>query len=224
MTSSKWTAQDLPNLENRTFVVTGANSGIGLVAARALGGAGARVVLAVRDTAKGEQAAASIEGSTEVRELDLADLASVRAFADAWDGDIDVLVNNAGVMAVPERRTEGRLRDADRHQPPRPLRAHEPAAAEHHRPCRDHRVGRPPRGIDPTRRPQLGAAAATTAGAPTASRSSPTCCSRPSCSAGSRRPDRASARSPRTRAGPPRTSRTAPRACCRTRSWRSATG
>jgi NAD(P)-dependent dehydrogenase (short-subunit alcohol dehydrogenase family) len=106
MTSSKWTAQDLPNLENRTFVVTGANSGIGLVAARALGRAGARVVLAVRDTAKGDQAAASIDGHTEVRRLDLADLASVRAFADAWDGDLDVLVNNAGVMAVPERRTK----------------------------------------------------------------------------------------------------------------------
>jgi NAD(P)-dependent dehydrogenase (short-subunit alcohol dehydrogenase family) len=106
MTSSKWTAQDLPSLENRTFVVTGANSGIGLVAARALGRAGARVVLAVRDTAKGERAAASIDGRPEVRELDLADLASVRAFADAWDGDIDVLVNNAGVMAVPERRTK----------------------------------------------------------------------------------------------------------------------
>jgi len=106
MTASKWTTQDLPSLEHRTFVVTGANSGIGLVAARALGRAGARVVLAVRDTAKGEQAAASIEGPAEVRQLDLADLASVRAFADTWDGDIDVLVNNAGVMAVPERRTK----------------------------------------------------------------------------------------------------------------------
>ena len=106
MTTSKWTAQDLPSLENRTFVVTGANSGIGLVAARALAGAGARVVLAVRDTAKGDQAAASIDGRTEVRRLDLADLTSVRAFADAWDGDLDVLVNNAGVMAVPERRTK----------------------------------------------------------------------------------------------------------------------
>jgi NAD(P)-dependent dehydrogenase (short-subunit alcohol dehydrogenase family) len=106
MTSSKWTAQDLPNLENRTFVVTGANSGIGLVAARALGGAGARVVLAVRNTAKGEAAAAAIDGETEVRELDLADLASVHSFADAWEGDLDVLVNNAGVMAVPEQRTK----------------------------------------------------------------------------------------------------------------------
>jgi NAD(P)-dependent dehydrogenase (short-subunit alcohol dehydrogenase family) len=106
MTSAKWTTQDLPRLEGRTFVVTGANSGIGLAAARALGPAGARVVLAVRDVAKGEAAAASIEGHPEVRELDLADLASVRAFADAWDGDLDVLVNNAGVMAVPERRTK----------------------------------------------------------------------------------------------------------------------
>jgi NAD(P)-dependent dehydrogenase (short-subunit alcohol dehydrogenase family) len=105
MTSSKWTAQDLPALDGRTFVVTGANSGIGLVAARALGRAGARVVLAVRDVAKGRDAAASIQGTTEVRQLDLADLASVRAFADGWEGDLDVLVNNAGVMAIPEKRT-----------------------------------------------------------------------------------------------------------------------
>jgi NAD(P)-dependent dehydrogenase (short-subunit alcohol dehydrogenase family) len=62
-------------------------------------------VLAVRDTARGEAAAASMPGFTEVRALDLADLASVHAFADGWDGPIDVLVNNAGVMALPERRT-----------------------------------------------------------------------------------------------------------------------
>jgi NAD(P)-dependent dehydrogenase (short-subunit alcohol dehydrogenase family) len=105
MSTSKWIARDLPRQDGRTFVVTGANSGIGLVAARELGRAGARVVLAVRDTAKGEQAAASIEGETEVRRLDLADLGSVRAFADAWQGDLDVLVNNAGVMAVPEAKT-----------------------------------------------------------------------------------------------------------------------
>jgi NAD(P)-dependent dehydrogenase (short-subunit alcohol dehydrogenase family) len=60
----------------------------------------------VRDTAKGEAAAAAIDGEAEVRELDLADLASVHAFADAWEGDLDVLVNNAGVMAVPEQRTK----------------------------------------------------------------------------------------------------------------------
>jgi NAD(P)-dependent dehydrogenase (short-subunit alcohol dehydrogenase family) len=105
MSAKGWTAADLPNLGGRTVVVTGANSGIGRVAARELAGHGARVVLAVRDTAKGEAAAVSISGDTEVRELDLADLASVRRFADAWDGALDVLVNNAGVMATPERRT-----------------------------------------------------------------------------------------------------------------------
>ena len=106
MNSAKWTAQDLPRLDGRTFVVTGANSGIGFAAAREVGRAGARVVLAVRDVAKGEAAAASIPGETEVRRLDLADLESVHAFADAWEGDLDVLVNNAGVMALPERRTK----------------------------------------------------------------------------------------------------------------------
>jgi NAD(P)-dependent dehydrogenase (short-subunit alcohol dehydrogenase family) len=106
MSSSKWTAADLPRLDGRTFIVTGANSGIGLVAARELAGAGARVVLAVRDTTKGETAAGTVDGQVEVRPLDLADLASVRAFADAWDGPIDVLVNNAGVMAIPEGRTK----------------------------------------------------------------------------------------------------------------------
>ena len=105
MTASKWTAADLPRLDGRTVIVTGASSGIGLAAARALGTAGARVVLAVRDVAKGEQAAAGVPGTREVRRLDLADLASVRAFAAAWDDDVDVLINNAGVMATPERRT-----------------------------------------------------------------------------------------------------------------------
>jgi NAD(P)-dependent dehydrogenase (short-subunit alcohol dehydrogenase family) len=100
----KWTAADLPRQDGRTFVVTGANSGIGLVAARELARVGGRVVLAVRDVARGEQAA--IEGETDVRRLDLADLASVRAFADGWDGPIDVLINNAGVMATPEKRTK----------------------------------------------------------------------------------------------------------------------
>jgi NAD(P)-dependent dehydrogenase (short-subunit alcohol dehydrogenase family) len=102
----KWTAADLPRQDGRTFVITGANSGIGLVAARELARAGGRVVLAVRDPARGEQAAATIEGETEVRSLDLSDLASVRAFVDDWDGPLDVLINNAGVMATPERRTK----------------------------------------------------------------------------------------------------------------------
>ncbi len=97
----KWTAADLPDLAGRTFVVTGANSGIGLVTARDLARAGARVVLAVRDTEKGERAARGVPGEREVRRLDLADLASVRAFAAGVDFDIDVLIDNAGVMAVP---------------------------------------------------------------------------------------------------------------------------
>jgi NAD(P)-dependent dehydrogenase (short-subunit alcohol dehydrogenase family) len=105
MTTSKWTPKDLPSQAGRTVVVTGANSGIGLAAGRELGRAGARVVLAVRDEGRGRDAAASIPGETEVRRLDLADLSSVHAFADAWEGDIDVLINNAGVMAIPERRT-----------------------------------------------------------------------------------------------------------------------
>jgi NAD(P)-dependent dehydrogenase (short-subunit alcohol dehydrogenase family) len=103
--SDRWTAADLGDLGGRTAVVTGANSGIGLVSARELARVGAHVVLAVRDEVRGQTAAASITGSAEVRRLDLADLASVRAFAEAWDGDLDVLINNAGVMAIPERRT-----------------------------------------------------------------------------------------------------------------------
>ena len=147
MSTHKWDATDLPDLSGRTIVVTGANSGIGLTAARGLAGAGAHVVLAVRDRVRGEQAAETVTGSREVRELDLADLASVRAFAEAWDRDLDVLVNNAGVMAVPAGADPRRVRDADRHQPPRPLRADQPAAAAHHRPRRDrllrprHRLG-----------------------------------------------------------------------------------
>ena len=105
MTSTGWTAADLLSQQGRIFIVTGANSGIGLPTARALAEAGAHVVLAVRDVTKGETVAASIPGDTEVRHLDLSDLGSVRAFADAWQGDIDVLINNAGVMRTPERRT-----------------------------------------------------------------------------------------------------------------------
>ena len=101
-----FSAADLPAMAGRTVVVTGANSGIGRVAARELARAGARVVLAVRDVAKGEEAAATFDGDAEVRRLDLADLASVRAFADGWSGELDVLVNNAGIMAVPEGRTK----------------------------------------------------------------------------------------------------------------------
>src|SRR3954447_14585824 len=98
---TRWTAADLPDLTGRTAVVTGATSGIGLVTARELARAGAHVVLAVRDVRKAE--ALAIPG--EIRRLDVADLASVRAFAAAWTGDLDLLINNAGIMQVPLSRT-----------------------------------------------------------------------------------------------------------------------
>lgn len=99
-------ALDLPDLSGRIAVVTGANSGIGRAAAEALAGAGAHVVFAVRDPERGRAAAAGVRGSTEVRRLDLADLASVREFAASWTGPLDLLVNNAGVMMLPELRTK----------------------------------------------------------------------------------------------------------------------
>jgi NAD(P)-dependent dehydrogenase (short-subunit alcohol dehydrogenase family) len=101
----KWTTEDMHPQDGRTFVVTGANSGIGLEAARALGAAGAHVVVACRDTSKGEHAVAELDGDFDVRRLDLADLSSVRAFASELEGDVDVLINNAGVMAVPRAKT-----------------------------------------------------------------------------------------------------------------------
>jgi NAD(P)-dependent dehydrogenase (short-subunit alcohol dehydrogenase family) len=92
-------------MTGRSVIVTGANSGIGRAAAGALAAAGARVVLAVRDTNKGQDAAATMQGETEVRRLDLASLASVREFAAGWEGDLDLLINNAGIMAPPLTRT-----------------------------------------------------------------------------------------------------------------------
>lgn len=105
MTSS-WTPAAIPDQTGRTIVVTGANSGIGLVTARELAAKGAHVVFACRDVDKGERARAGLPGSHEVRRLDLADLDSVREFADQLsDWRIDVLVNNAGIMNVPFART-----------------------------------------------------------------------------------------------------------------------
>ncbi|MGH3622989.1 MAG: oxidoreductase [Sciscionella sp.] len=102
---ARWTIEDIPSQQGRTAIVTGANSGLGLVTARELARAGAHVVLACRDAAKGALAAAGMTGSVEVRALDLADLRSVRAFAAGVRGPVDVLVNNAGLMAVPAGRT-----------------------------------------------------------------------------------------------------------------------
>jgi NAD(P)-dependent dehydrogenase (short-subunit alcohol dehydrogenase family) len=102
---SAFTTADLPDMTGRTAIVTGANSGIGYAAAAALAEAGARVVLAVRDLDKGRAAAATMSGTTEVRALDLASLDSVREFAAAYHGGIDLLINNAGVMVPPLTRT-----------------------------------------------------------------------------------------------------------------------
>jgi NAD(P)-dependent dehydrogenase (short-subunit alcohol dehydrogenase family) len=96
------------DLSGRRAIVTGASSGIGVETARVLADHGAVVTLAVRDTAAGESAAASIRTSTgselvDVRQLELAEPASVAAFVDRWNGPLDILINNAGVMAIPDR-------------------------------------------------------------------------------------------------------------------------
>jgi NAD(P)-dependent dehydrogenase (short-subunit alcohol dehydrogenase family) len=94
-----WTAADLPSFAGRTAVVTGANAGLGEVTARELARVGARIILAVRNKKKGEAAAERMAGQVEVRRLDLQDLSSVQDFADGVD-TVDVLVNNAGIMAT----------------------------------------------------------------------------------------------------------------------------
>ena len=86
------------------IIVTGGNSGVGRATASVMAAAGHKVVIACRTLAKGYEAAATMSGDVEVRELDLADLASVRKFADTVD-DVDVLVNNAGVLGLPLTRT-----------------------------------------------------------------------------------------------------------------------
>lgn len=108
-----WSRADIPDQSGRTVLVTGANSGLGLRTAEALAGAGARVLLACRNAEKAAAAlevvkAAATGPAPEVVPLDLGDLTSVAACAEAVDGAVerlDVLVNNAGVMAVPKRRT-----------------------------------------------------------------------------------------------------------------------
>jgi NAD(P)-dependent dehydrogenase (short-subunit alcohol dehydrogenase family) len=99
-----WTASDLPDVTGTVAIVTGGNSGIGFHTARELAGHGAGVVLAVRDTAAGASAAAKMPGDVRVEQLDLASQASVRAFAERWEGPLDLLVNNAGVMRPPRYR------------------------------------------------------------------------------------------------------------------------
>jgi NAD(P)-dependent dehydrogenase (short-subunit alcohol dehydrogenase family) len=101
---TRWAASQIGDLQGRTFVVTGASSGLGAVISGDLARAGARVVMACRDEAKGARVASGLGPNVEVRHLDLADLRSVRAFASDT-GELAVLINNAGVMATPKRRT-----------------------------------------------------------------------------------------------------------------------
>ena len=102
--STKWTAEQIPDQSGRTAVVTGANSGLGLSTARELARAGAHVVLACRNLEKGEAALQEVGSGAELEQLDLASLESVKAFAERFlashDG-LDLLINNAGLMAPP---------------------------------------------------------------------------------------------------------------------------
>jgi NAD(P)-dependent dehydrogenase (short-subunit alcohol dehydrogenase family) len=105
-----WTANDIPSQSGRTFVVTGANSGLGYISTLELARHGARVVMAVRTVAKGEDAAEKIRATVPkadlvVRRLDLADLGSIAEFAEATDA-LDVLVANAGIMMPPRELTK----------------------------------------------------------------------------------------------------------------------
>ncbi len=102
---TSFSTADVPDIPGKRVIVTGANSGIGRAAANALAAAGAQVTLAVRNLERGQTAAATIAGKTDVRELDLASLASIRRFAADWEGEIHLLINNAGVMIPPLSRT-----------------------------------------------------------------------------------------------------------------------
>lgn len=105
---TRWDAKDIPDLEGRTAVVTGANSGLGLETARLLAAAGARVILACRNQVKGEAAVAQVGPGAELVALDLGSLSSIEQAAEEVKGKasrLDILVNNAGLMAIDQART-----------------------------------------------------------------------------------------------------------------------
>ncbi|MEU2034025.1 oxidoreductase [Nocardia amamiensis] len=100
-----WKPTEIPAQTGRTFVITGANGGLGAVTTEVLAAKGATVIMACRNTAKAKEMADRIDGDVRVAELDLADLASVRKFAHE-SGEFDVLINNAGLMNLPFSRTK----------------------------------------------------------------------------------------------------------------------
>lgn len=112
--SHKWTQADIPNLTDNVIIITGANSGLGLESTKALAAKGANVIMACRNAAKAENAKAEVldhapNAILDVMALDNASLASVKSFADAFKAKydrLDLLLNNAGVMAIPRAETE----------------------------------------------------------------------------------------------------------------------
>ena len=156
---SDWTAADLPSFSGRTVIVTGANSGLGLVHARAgprrRQGDLRRAQYSTGATARPRPA---MTGDVEVRKLDLQDLASVREFADGVAGRRcagQQRRDHGGALRADRRR----IRKPDRHQPPRPLRADQPAAAEDHRPRGDGVVDDASDGLHQPQGPELEVAA-----------------------------------------------------------------
>jgi NAD(P)-dependent dehydrogenase (short-subunit alcohol dehydrogenase family) len=114
MAKDRWTAEKIPNLQDKCILITGSNSGIGYEAARVLAGKGAEIIIAVRSPEKGEAAKQKIlseyaSAKIDLMLLDLADLASVRSFAEQFQKrhkKLDILVNNAGVMIPPYGKTK----------------------------------------------------------------------------------------------------------------------
>ena len=158
-----WNIANIPDLSGKVAVVTGANGGLGFESAKALAGAGAHVVMAARNQTTAHSARDDIlavlpDASLEIVELDLGSLESVRQAAGTITDThpaVDILMNNAGVMAMPEGRTVRRVRNPARHRPSRPLGSHRtpPAPATRRPGCagRHRHLHRPP--LRPGRRP-----------------------------------------------------------------------